>query len=90
MAFPFRKMKARRKALGLSREQVAEISGVGVRRVQSLELGKNPNPEHETIVGLCAALQVSCEFFFTEDIPPHADPDPDPAPPTKGKGRPKK
>lgn len=82
MAFPHRKMKARREALGLSREQVAEISGASVRSIEGIEQGRTGNPNYDTLMGLCAALKVPCEFFFSDDIPEADDP--------PARGRPKK
>ena len=83
MPFPFRKLKAERERLGMSRTELASAAGVPFRTLESLEQGRRINPTHDTVEGLCKALGVDCTFFFGDDLPEEDAPKP-------GPGRPKK
>lgn len=82
MPFPLRKFRQRRESMGLSRPELADRAGISHRLIEGLEQGRNVNPSLETLERLCVALGVSCDFFFTDDVPD------DRTPPAKG--RPKK
>lgn len=82
MPFPHRKFRNKRDELGLTRAELAERSGLTPRYVEALEQGRKPNPTQDTIEGLCRALGVTCEFFFSADDPGTDEP--------PARGRPKK
>jgi len=93
MPFPVRKFRKAREATGLSRAEFATRHGIEPRTLESIEQGRRTNPTQDLIEKLCAALGVTCEFFFGEDLPEDGDKPgrgrptaPEPAPhPSKGK-----
>ncbi|MFH1852587.1 MAG: helix-turn-helix transcriptional regulator [Candidatus Neomarinimicrobiota bacterium] len=48
-------LKKRRKALGVTQEHLAELSGVGLRTLKALESGQS-NPTFETLAKLAEVL----------------------------------
>lgn len=58
------RIAARRKQLGLTQEQVAELAGLSHQFFSSVEAGKK-NMRAENVVKLCKALNVSTDFILT-------------------------
>lgn len=56
-------IRRRRKALGLSQYQLAELLGVSPNHVSSLETGKS-EPSNQTVINLCNALDVTPDYFY--------------------------
>lgn len=57
------RIHARRKALGMTQEQLAEQMDVSIQMVSNLELGKKAiRPEN--LVKVCEALDISADFIL--------------------------
>jgi len=52
-------LRERRVAAGLSQEQLAELSGLGVRTIRELERGRAKRPHRESVALLTVALELS-------------------------------
>ena len=59
-------VRAARSLLGLSREQLAEASGVPLRTVARLELGEG-SPQKRTLAAIRAALEAAGVIFLEEN-----------------------
>lgn len=59
------RLKALRKARGLSRNRLAQMSGVSQSYLSDIEAGKK-NPTVEVLNRLCKALEISLVEFFEE------------------------
>lgn len=71
-------IRERRKALGLTQEQLAEILGVTQGSVGQMEAGiRGKSPRLSTLRRLAAALEVSLEALIGDEPAP---PDPEPTP----------
>lgn len=55
---------ARRKELGLTQEQVAELADLHNVTISNIELGKR-EPELDTYIKLCHTLQISLDYALT-------------------------
>ncbi|HET8655019.1 MAG TPA: helix-turn-helix domain-containing protein [Longimicrobiaceae bacterium] len=62
------KIKARRKALGLSQGELAERSGINPTHLSRLETGKY-QPSVDVLKKLVEVLQVSADYLLQEDAP---------------------
>ena len=78
------KLKAMRKAKGLSAYRLSQMTGLTRQAVSLLELGLTEDPSWETIRRLAKALDVSTDAFVI-DNPLEVD-----TPPAKPRGRPRK
>lgn len=59
-----KRVSARRKALGLTQEQLAEKMNVSIQMISNLELGKKAiRPEN--IIKLCSELEISTDYLLT-------------------------
>ena len=59
-----KRVSARRKALALTQEQLAEKMNVSIQMISNLELGKKAiRPEN--IVKLCSVLDISADYLLT-------------------------
>ncbi len=59
-----KRVSTRRKALGLTQEQLAEKMNVSIQMISNLELGKKAiRPEN--IVKLCYELEISTDYLLT-------------------------
>jgi transcriptional regulator with XRE-family HTH domain len=73
------RLRELREAAGLSREQLAERSGLKVGGIRDIEQARR-SPAWETVVALCQALGVRCDAFLQ---PPADRPPPGPGRPRK-------
>jgi transcriptional regulator with XRE-family HTH domain len=58
-------LKKRRAILGVTQEQLAEISGVGLRTLKALESGKS-NPTYETLSKLAEVLGMELKLVVKQ------------------------
>jgi transcriptional regulator with XRE-family HTH domain len=58
-------IKSRRKALKLSREEMAKKAGVNYNTIIKLESGANKNPTIKTLLGIAKIFSVSIEELLT-------------------------
>ena len=57
----YKKIKERRQLLGISQEELAEISGVGLRTIKQIETNK-ANPSLKTLTKLLDVLGLELEL----------------------------
>ena len=62
-------LRARREALGLSQQKVAELLGTPVRHIQEYEAGSSRIPAAR-LFDLSRALQVPISFFYADALTP--------------------
>ena len=62
------KLKARREALGVTQEHLAELSGVALRTLKALETG-NANPTLETLNKLTEVLGLDIKISVRTLLP---------------------
>jgi len=53
-----KKIRQRRKELGLSQDKLSKLAGVAYNTVVKIESGENPNPTVETLNKIAKALKV--------------------------------
>jgi len=58
-------LKKRRAIVGVTQEQLAEISGVGLRTLKALESGKS-NPTYETLTKLAEVLGMELKLVVKQ------------------------
>lgn len=58
------RLYTRRKELGFTQEQIAELAGLHNVTISNIELGKR-EPELDTYIKLCVTLKISLDFAFT-------------------------
>lgn len=63
-----RRLLARRRALGLTQQQVAKAIGVGFQQIQKYECGQS-RISPARLVALVAALDVDVDYFFEGLVP---------------------
>ena len=78
-----RELRVAREAAGLSRRQVAEMSGCSPAAVEQWESGRR-EPSASALAGLCRAIGVDCAVLNAALLKD------DPPPPVRKPGRPKK
>ena len=64
------RVRAGRKALHLSQEEVARRAGVSLNQVNRLERGEIVDPRYSTLRGLARALGVPVEALVKEEVGP--------------------
>jgi DNA-binding XRE family transcriptional regulator len=62
------RLRELREAAGLTQQQLAERAGMAWRTITHLE-GGDRKPSWETVLTLCAALNVGCQEFAKEPAP---------------------
>jgi transcriptional regulator with XRE-family HTH domain len=83
------RLKALRKAAGLTQQALAFKAGLSVSAVVQIENGTIPDPRLSTVRSLARGLEVSLDELGAEDEPPpEAEPEQPPEPPKpRGRGR---
>lgn len=61
-------LRSRRRALGLSQQELADLAAVGVRSVHAAEHGK-PTLRLDTLTGICAALGLELRLVLRDPEP---------------------
>ncbi len=64
------RVRAGRKALHLSQEEVARRAGVSLNQVNRLERGEIVDPHYSTLLSLAQALGVPVEALVKEEVGP--------------------
>lgn len=62
------RIRSRRKALGMTQEELGELAGVTYQQVQKYEKGAS-NLSPERLQRVAAALQVPLDYFFRDEKP---------------------
>ena len=63
-----KRLLERRKQMNMTQDQLAELVGVTGQTISSAELGKKAM-RADTIVGICAALDISADYLLFGSIP---------------------
>ena len=56
-----KKIKQRRKEIGLSQDKLSKLAGVAYNTIVKIESGENPNPTIETLKKIAKALNTPIE-----------------------------
>lgn len=68
------RVRQRRKALGMTQEQLEAASGVPQGSISRIESGTAEDVYASTVIGFAKALQVSADFLLGLDAPKQAPP----------------
>ena len=58
----------RRKALGMSQEELAALSGISRQTISAIESGKSENVLVGTLAAIASALGTTVDQFFLNDV----------------------
>ena len=64
-----KRLRALRKARGLTQQELGELLGVSTSAVGMYEQGRRA-PDHRTLAELCRLFQVPADYFLLEEVQP--------------------
>ena len=68
-----KRLRALRKARGLTQQELGELLGITASAVGMYEQGRRA-PDHHTLAELCRLFQVPADYFLLEESPPEKGP----------------